>query len=93
MDRDSLVLQCTIRDLQSALRTETICADQQTDQVARLTDQVARLAEEVARLAEQVVRLGEPERQPAASQFAALPPSELTPTQRSDRPSKRHKAV
>ena len=43
MDRDHLLLQHTIRDLQSALRTETIRADLLTDQVARLAEQVTRL--------------------------------------------------
>ena len=50
MERDHFVLQHTIRDIQSTLRTETIRADHLTDQVARLADQVVRLADQVARL-------------------------------------------
>ena len=97
MDRDSLLIQCTLRDLQSSLRTETIRADRQADLVAHLTDQVARLAEKVACLAEQVNLLEEPEQPPeqppSALPFAASPPPELPPAQDAPRPSKRRKAV
>ena len=64
------VRQHIIRDLQSALRTETIRADLLEDKVARLTDQVARLVEQVGRLVEND--------QPAAFAPACLLPTDPT---------------
>ena len=65
MDQDHL-LQHTIRDLQAALRTETIRADLLTDKVSSLSKQVAGLAQLVGRLESQ-------NRLPAASELAAQP--------------------
>ena len=65
MDQDHL-LQHTIRDLQAALRTETIRADLLTDKVSSLSKQVAGLAQLVGRLESQ-------NRLPAAPELAAQP--------------------
>ena len=67
MDRDHLLLQHTIHDLQAALRTKTIRAN-------LLTDQVTSLSKLVDGLAQQVGRLQGQDRLPATSDLAARPP-------------------